>query len=163
MIKCPGKLSIQEKTGKVVSMNVNSPTPEDRRRLLHAFHDLPPTDKQILYDAVEHLRWLTMLWGLEEPGPESRPSISEKRHILLAYKLLQIVWFAELPEQDHLPFTVYVRDRLPDDQDPQTVNDIFATHTDELAARSESLGRPTWLAKETKAIEVSVDSFPSRF
>lgn len=141
-------------------MNVKFPTPGDRKHLLRAFYDLPPRDKEMLYKAVEHLRWLTMLWGLEKPSPESLPSTSEKRHILLAYKLLQIVWFTELPEQDHLPFTVYVRDRLPDDQDPQTVNDIFATHMDELAGRSESLGRPTWLAKETKAIKVSLDSFP---
>jgi hypothetical protein len=160
MIKCPSKLSIQETAGKVVVMNVNSPDPEERKRLLQAFHDLPQKDKEIMYSAVEHLRWLTMLWDMEKPNPESMPSTSEKRHILLAYKLLQIIWFSKLPETDHLPFTVYVRDRLPDDQDPQTVNDIFATHKDELAGRCESLGRPTWLAKETKAIRVSLDSFP---
>jgi hypothetical protein len=141
-------------------MKVNSPNPEDRKRLLQAFHDLPQKEKEIMYSAVEHLRWLTMLWDMEKPSQESTPSSSEKRHILLAYKLLQIVWFSKLPEKDHAAFTVYVRDRLPDDQDPQTVNEIFATNSDELTARCESLGRPEWLAKETKALRTSLDSFP---
>ena len=107
----------------------------------------------MLYKAVEHLRWLTILWDLEELSPDSMPSIPEKRHILLAYKLLQILWFNKLPERDHQTFTVYVRDRLPDDQDPEVVNDIFDTNSDELAARCKSLARPKWLTKEAKAIK----------
>ena len=90
------------------------------------------------------------------------PSISEKRHILLAYKLLQILWFNNLPERDDQTFTVYVRDWLPDDQDPQVVNNIFDTNSDELAARCKSLERPKWLTKEAKAIKISLDSFPHR-
>jgi hypothetical protein len=90
------------------------------------------------------------------------PSISEKRHILLAYKLLQILWFNKLPERDHQTFTVYVRDRLPDDQDPQAVNNIFDTSSDELAVRCNGLARPKWLTKEAKAIKVSLESFPHK-
>jgi hypothetical protein len=141
-------------------MNTNFPTPDDRRRLLHSFHDLPAKEKEILYKAVEHLRWLTMLWGLEELGPESTPSILEKRHILLAYKMLHILWFSELPENDNQTFTVYVRDRLPDDQDPHDVNEIFDTNSDELAIRTQTLTRPKSLTKEIKAIQISLDSFP---
>ncbi len=135
-------------------------TSEERKRLLQSFYDLPSKEKEILYKAVEHLRWLTMLWDLEELSPDSRPSIPEKQHILLAYKVLQIIWFNKLPERDHQAFTVYVRDRLPDDQDPQVVNDIFGTNSDELAARCESLARPEWLTRETKAIKISLESFP---
>jgi hypothetical protein len=144
-------------------MNKKFPTPEDRKRLLHSFYDLPIKDKEILYKAVEHLRWLTILWGLEELSPHSIPTIPEKRHILLAYKLLQILWFSKLPERDRQTFTVYVRDRLPDDQDPQVVNDIFNTNSDELVARCENLERPKWLTKEAKAIKISLDSFPNKF
>lgn len=114
----------------------------------------------MLYKAVEHLRWLTVLWGLAELNPDSIPTIPEKRHILLAYKLLQILWFSKLPERDHQTFTVYVRDRLPEDQDPQVVNDIFNTNSDELAARCNDLARPKWLTKEAKTIKVSLESFP---
>lgn len=114
----------------------------------------------MLYRAVEHLHWLTILWDLEKLNPDSMPSITEKRHILLAYKLLQILWFSKLPERDHQTFTVYVRDRLPDDQDPQVVNNIFDTNSDELAARCNRLTRPKWLTKEAKAINVSLESFP---
>ena len=141
-------------------MNTKSPDPEDRKRLLQSFYELPPKDQEMLYRAVEHLRWLTILWDLEKISPDSMPSIAEKRQILLAYKLLQILWFNKLPERDHQTFTVYVRDRLPDDQDPQVVNDIFNTNSDELAVRCNSLARPKWLTKEAKAIEVSLESFP---
>ena len=116
----------------------------------------------MLYKAVEHLRWLTMLWDLEKLSPDSIPGIPEKRHILLAYKLLQILWFSKLPERDHHTFTVYVRDRLPDDQDPQVVNNIFDISSDELAARCKSLARPKWLTKEAKATKISLESFPNK-
>jgi hypothetical protein len=141
-------------------MNTKFPTPEDRKRLLQSFYDLPPKDQEMLYKAVEHLRWLTILWDLEKLSPDSMASISEKRHILLAYKLLQILWFDKLPETDHQTFTVYVRDRLPDDQDPEVVNNIFGTNSDELAARCHGLARPKWLTKEGKAIKISLESFP---
>jgi hypothetical protein len=114
----------------------------------------------MLYKAVEHLRWLTILWDLEKLSLDSMPSLPEKRHILLAYKLLQILWFSKLPERDRQMFTVYVRDRLPDDQDPQLVNDIFDSSSDELAARCKGLEHPKWLTKEAKAIKVSLESFP---
>jgi hypothetical protein len=116
----------------------------------------------MLYKAVEHLRWLTVLWGLADLNPDSIPTVPEKRHILLAYKLLQILWFSKLPERDHQTFTVYVRDRLPDDQDPQVVNDIFDTSSDELTARCQSLERPKWLTKEAKATKISLESFPHK-
>jgi hypothetical protein len=141
-------------------MNTKSPTPEERKRLLQSFYDLPPNDQARLYRAVEHLRWLTILWDLEEISLDSMPSIPEKRHILLAYKLLEILWFSKLPESDPQVFTVYVRDRLPEDQDPEVVNDIFDTNSDELAARCKRLERPNWLTKEAKAVKVSLESFP---
>jgi hypothetical protein len=153
-------MSIQVSSRKVDSMSAKRSSPEDRKQLLRAFYTLPSKDKQTFYRAVGHLRWLTILWGLEELSPESTPSISEKRHLLLAYKILQIIWFSKLPEQDHRTFTVYVRDRLPDDQDPQVVNDVFETDPDELAVRSTDLARPGWLKKEAKAIKISLQSFP---
>jgi hypothetical protein len=156
------KLVVQKGAREIEIMTAKFPTPEDRRRLLQSFYDLPPKDKEMLYKAVEHLRWLTILWDLEKLSPDSIPSIPEKRHILLAYKLLQILWFNKLPERDHQTFTVYVRDRLLDDQDPQVVNDILNTSSDELAARCKSLERPKWLTKEAKAIKVSLESFPDK-
>ena len=141
-------------------MSAKFPTSEDRKRLLHSFYDLPPKEKEMLDEAVEHLRWLTIVWGLEELSPDAMPSIPEKRHILLAYKLLEILWFNKLPERNHQTFTVYVRDRLPDDRDPQVVNDIFNARSEELAARCKSLERPKWVTKEAKAIKISLESFP---
>ncbi len=153
-------LVVQKGARETDMMSAKSPTPEDRKRLLQSFYDLPPKDKEIFYKAVEHLRWLTILWDLEKLSPDSMPSIPEKRHILLAYKLLEILWFSKLPDRDHQTFTVYVRDRLPDDQSPELVNDVFDTNSDELAVRCKSLVRPKWLPKEAKAIKISLESFP---
>jgi hypothetical protein len=116
----------------------------------------------MLYKAMEHLRWLTILWDLEKLSPDSIPSIPERRHILLAYKLLQILWFSKLPERDHQTFTVYVRDRLPDNQDPQVVNNVFNTNSDEIADRCKSLDRPKWIRKEAKVTTISLESFPHK-
>ncbi len=154
------KLVVRKGAAEIDVMSAKSPTPEDRKRLLHSFYELPSKEKEILYKAVEHLRWLTILWDLEKLSQDSMPNIPEKQHILLAYKLLQILWFNKLPERAHQTFTVYVRERLPGDQDPQVVNDIFETNSDELAARCESLARPEWLTRETKAMKVSLESFP---
>ena len=156
------KLVVQKGATETDMMSAKFTTPEERKRLLQSFYDLPPKDKEMLYRAVEHLRWLTILWDLEKISPDAMPSIQEKRHMLLAYKLLEILWFGKLPERDHQTFTVYVRDRLPDNQDPQVVNNIFDTNSDELAARCESLERPKWLTKEAKAIKISLESFPHK-
>ena len=126
-------LVVQKGARQIDMMTAKFPTSENRKRLLQSFYDLPPEDKELLYRAVEHLRWLTILWDLEKLSQDSMPSIPEKRHLLRAYKLLQILWFNKLPERDHQTFTVYVRDRLPGDQDPEVVNDIFDTDSDELA------------------------------
>jgi hypothetical protein len=154
------KLVVQKGAREIEIMSAKFPTPEDRKRLLQSFYDLPSKDKEMLYRAVEHLRWLTILWDLEKLSLDSMPSSPEKRHILLAYKLLEILWFNKLPERDHQTFTVYIRDSLPDDQHPEVVNEIFDTNSDELAARCKSLARPTWLTKEAKAIKISLESFP---
>ena len=143
-------------------MNTKFLNSEKRKDLLRSFYDLPPKDKEMLYQAVEHLRWLTILWNLEKLSSDSMPSIPEKRHVLLAYKLLELIWFSKLPEKDNQTFAVYVRDRLPDDQDPQVVNDIFNANSDELAVRSENMTRPKWLTKEAKAIKISLESFPDK-
>ena len=59
-------------------------------------------------------------------------------------------------------FTLYVRDRLTDDQDPEVVNEILDTNSDELATRCQSLTRPKWLTKEGKEIQISLNSFPHK-
>jgi len=136
-------------------------TSEERQRLLRSFFDLPPKDKEMFFKAVEHLRWLTILWGLEEIGPDPMPSIPEKRHILLAYKLLQILWFNKLPERRDQALKIYVRDRLPEDQSPERINKAFNSNTEELANLCKEMPRPKWL-KNAKAVKISIESFPQR-
>lgn len=136
-------------------------TSEERKRLLKSFSDLPPNDKEMLSRAVEHLRWLTILWDLEEPDAKSAPSVPEKRHILLAYKLLQILWFNELPEQHNQTFMIYVRDRLPDTQSPEKIIEAFDTSVEELAELCKNMLRPNWLDNAT-VVKTSLELFPQR-
>jgi hypothetical protein len=134
-------------------------TSEERKRLLQSFFDLPSKDKEVFNKAVGHLRWLMVLWDLEELNPDSVPDIPEKRHILLAYKLLQILWFEELPERSNMIFAIYGRDRLPDDQSPEGINEAFDRSAEELADLCKEMPRSTWLKKAT-AVKTSIEAFP---
>ena len=134
---------------------------EERKRLLRSFVDLPPNDKEIFYKAAGHLRWLTVLWDLEKLDPSSMPDLSEKRHILLAYKVLQILWFEELPKQDSQTFTIFVCDRLPEDQTPETITKAFDSSTTELADLCKDMPRPDWL-KNVPAVKTSIELFPEQ-
>ena len=132
---------------------------EERKRLLQSFLDLPPQDKAMFYRALEHLRWLMILWGLEEPDSESMPTITEKRHTPLAYKLLRMLWFEKLPERPDEAFTLHVRDRIPEDQSPETINKAFDRSTEELADLCKDMPSPSWLKNATE-VKTSVESFP---
>jgi hypothetical protein len=134
---------------------------EERKRLLQSFVNLPPQEKAVVYQALEHMRWLTILWDLEELETTSLPSTSERRRILLAYKFLQILWFDELPDQHQQAFTVYVRNRLPEDQTPEIINRAFDLSTEELAALCKGMPRPTWLEDATEA-KTSIEAFPGK-
>jgi len=134
---------------------------EERKRLLRSFVDLPPNDKEIFYKAAGHLRWLTVLWDLEHLDPSSIPNLSEKRHILLAYKALQILWFEELPERDNQIFTLYVCARLPDDQTPETIIKTFDSSTTELADLCKNMPRPEWLPNAS-VVKTSIELFPEK-
>lgn len=115
----------------------------------------------MFYKAVGHLRWLTILWDLDEIGPDPMPGIPEKRHILLAYKLLHILWFEELPEGRDQAFTIYVRDRLPDDQGPERINEAFDRSADELADLCRGMSRPKWL-RDAAEVKTSIEAFPQK-
>ena len=115
----------------------------------------------MLHTSVQHLRWLMILWDLDELYLDSTPSISEKRHILLAYKFLEILWFDKLPGNSSQAFTMYVRDKLPDNQKPESVNETFDRSEDELASLCEKMARPNWL-KNTPAVMTSIELFPQK-
>ena len=132
---------------------------EERKRLLQSFIDLPSEEKMMFYSAFEHLRWLTILWDLEELEAVSLPSTSAKRQILLAYKLLNILWFDELPDQPDQVFTIYVRERLPDDQSPESINKTFDSSLEKLADLCKAMPSPKWL-NNAKAVKISIESFP---
>jgi hypothetical protein len=136
-------------------------TSEERKRLLQSFFDLPSEDKQIFYKSVGHLRWLMVLWDLEELDQDSMPDVPEKRHILFAYKFLHIIWFDKVPERDNQAFTIYVRDRLPDDQSPERINGAFDRSMDELADLCRGMPRPKWL-RDASAVKTSIEVFPQK-
>ena len=134
---------------------------EERKRLLQSFFDLPSQEKMMFYSALEHLRWLTILWDLEELEADSLPSTPEKRHILLAYKFLQLLWFDELPDHPNQVSLIYVQDRLPEDQSPESINKAFDSNTEVLVNLCKEMPRAKWL-KNAKAVKISIESFPQR-
>jgi hypothetical protein len=134
---------------------------EERKRLLQSFVNLPSQEKAVVYQALEHLRWLTVLWDLEELETNALPSASEKRHILLAYKLLEIIWFDELPERNDQTFVIHVRDRLPDNQSPETINRAFDRSVRDLTDLCKGIQSPKWL-KNATVVKVAIESFPQR-
>lgn len=136
-------------------------TSKRRKHLLQSFSELRPRDKEMLNIAVRHLRWLMILWDLDELDLDSTPSISERRHILLAYKFLEILWFDKLPGNSSQAFTMYVRNQLPEDQKPESINEAFDRNEDELAGLCEKMARPSWL-KNTPAMMTSIELFPQK-
>jgi hypothetical protein len=154
------ELVVQQGAKETDTMPAKIPiTSEERKRLLQSYSHLPSKDKEMFSKAAGHLRWLTILWDLDELDPDSMPSISDRRHILLAYKLLQVLWFNKLPESGSQAFTMYVRDRLPDDQTPERVNEAFDRSAHELADLCEDMPRPKWL-KNATIVMTSVELFP---
>ena len=77
MIKCLIWL-FRKGARQIPMMSAKFPTPEDRKRLLHSFYDLPPKDKEMLYRAVEHLRWLTISLGPGGTQPKFHAQYSGK-------------------------------------------------------------------------------------
>jgi hypothetical protein len=140
------ELVVQKAAGETEIMPAKVPnTSKQRRPLLQPPEDLPSKDREMFRDAAGPLRWLTILWDLEELDPDPMPSIPEKRHILLAYKILQILWFNKLLERSNQASTKYVRDRIADDQNPEGINETFARSADELVDLCKVMSRPKWV------------------
>jgi hypothetical protein len=134
--------------------------------LMVAIHYFAPADKKILSHIGVSLALLSMAtfnidYSLQVSVIQPSLVLSETDGIALLSQFNAHGVFILLEEIAFIMMSpVYVRDRLPGDQDPQVVNDIFNTSLDELADRCRSLERPKWLTKEAKAMKISLASFP---
>jgi hypothetical protein len=66
-----------------------------------------------------------------------------------------------LADQPDLVFTIYVRDRLPGDQSPESINKAFDRSAEELADLCKEMPRPKWLENAT-VVKTSIETFPQR-
>jgi hypothetical protein len=128
--------------------------------MIQAFYNLPQEEQQKFQAAWKHLRFLMVLWGLDDPSTDHTLILEEKRHILLAYKSLQMLWFYRLPQTNKEPFKLYIRDRLPEDQGSDRINEAFAMSLEELTIRCRSIRRPKWLTRDIKAVKTSIEALP---
>ncbi|MGB8984463.1 MAG: hypothetical protein WCC12_21535 [Anaerolineales bacterium] len=136
-------------------------SPDHRKRLKRAFNQLPEIKKQNFYAMWEHLHYLMILWGLDDWTPGNPPTPDENKHLLLAYKSLEMIWFTKLPKSNRQPFEIYLRDKLPPNLMPETVNNTLTRTTEELGAGCNEMRRPAWLNhKDLKSVKVSLASFP---
>lgn len=135
-------------------------TPEERIRMIQAFYNLPQEEQQKFQAAWKQLRFLMVLWGLDDLSTDHTLILEEKRHVLLAYKSLQMLWFYRLPKTNQEPFKLYIRDRLPEDQEPDRIHEAFAMSLEGLTIRCRSIRRPKWLTREIKAVKTSIEALP---
>ncbi len=135
-------------------------TPEERIRMIQAFYNLPQEEQQKFHAAWKHLRFLMVLWGLDDLSTDHNLILEEKRHVLLAYKSLQMLWFYRLPKTNKEPFKLYIRDPLPEDQGPDRINEAFTMSLEELTFCCRSIQRPKWLTKDIKTVKTSIEALP---
>ncbi len=133
----------------------------ERERLIQAFRELPKNEQQNARVIWEHLRYLWILWGLDEIDSSCTLTPDKKRHALLAYKSLQIVWFKKLPRADKQSFEIYIRDRVPEASIP-AIRETFSASINELASRGEQAPRPKWTRGNAIMAKISIESFPHR-
>lgn len=135
--------------------------PTERERIMKDFDGLSDDERKKFDASWKHLRHLWILWQLDEPDPSCPLSGEEKRHALLAYKALEMVWFEKLPNADKQPFAIYIRDRVPHSAIPE-IDQTFGMSIEQLASYCKDLPRPDWVRKNATAVKISIKSFPHR-
>lgn len=136
--------------------------PHNKRELLEAYRKMMKDDSHsfdAVFGALERLRCLTVLWGLEQPENVQFQDVEDKRHTLLAYKHLDILWFDELPASEDSEFKIRIRGEIPRSATPEKVLETFR-QSNEVLAQSCSMLTPTWIDRKTKSINTSLASFP---
>ena len=57
-------------------------TPEEQIRMIQAFYNLRQEEQQKFQAAWKHLRFLMVLWGLDDLSTDHTLILEEKRHVL---------------------------------------------------------------------------------
>ncbi len=135
-------------------------TPEEPIRMIQAFYNLPQEEQQKLQAVWKQLRSLMVLWGLDDLSTDHTLVLEEKRHVLLAYKSLEMLWFYRLPKIIKELFKLYILDRLPEDQEPERISEPFEMSLEEVTICCRSIRHPKWLTRNIKAIKTSIESLP---
>lgn len=104
------------------------------------------------------LTWWLVLIG-QEVKSEILDLVPEKRQALLAYKLLGLVWFDQLPLTDNEPFLLFIATRFPGFIRPEDILEAFSQTDSKLELECQEIILQEFLS-EKKVIEVSINSFP---
>lgn len=107
------------------------------------------------------LRWWLVMIG-QEVESEKLDSVPEKRQALLAYKLLGLIWFDQLPLTDNESFSLSVATRFPGFIRPEDILEAFSKTDRKLELECREIIFQEFLS-EKKSLEVSINSFPKPY
>jgi hypothetical protein len=127
-----------------------------RKQIMQEFECLPEDKKAAILEALERLRPLYVLWGLDDPENASLPDVTAKRQVLLAYRGLNLIWFDQLPEIAEAEFAVHVAGDYPETLTWEMVSNAFDDPP------NAPMQRPVWLRHpSTHTITTSLAGFPN--
>ena len=130
--------------------------PEKRKELLEAYRALPKDEKRAL---DRGLTMLSIYYACVYHGDDQFKflSVEEKRHVLLAYKHLNLVWFDQLPAQPTGKVTVKVNKNFPDKLTNEMILDAFDMDDDALKSACAGRKRPAW-GRKSKSLSIKVSA-----
>jgi hypothetical protein len=128
------------------------------RLLIRGFKDTSSKAYDTLKEVAHKLAGWLILIG-RDVNSENLDSVPDKRHALLAYKFLGLVWFDQLPLIDNESFSLLVAARFPGFIRPEDILEAFSQTDSKLELECKELIFQEFLS-EKKILAVSVNSFP---
>lgn len=138
--------------------------PRDKHSILQAIMRISYAEPEVqntFVAAWEHMRCLTFWWGLEKTERVHFTNFEDKKHTMLAYKCLGVIWFDEIPAQSAEKFRIDISSVIVKEVTPQLVLRVFRLPNDVLADLCSDYSRSPWFDHESnRSIWVSLESFP---
>lgn len=138
--------------------------PRDKHSILQAIiriSDAEPEARDAFVQAWERTRCLALWWGVEKPERVHFESLEHKKHTLLAYKCLAVIWFDEFPEHADEKFRIDVSSVIVKEVTAQLVLRVFRLPNDVLAELCSDYSRSPWFDHENnRSIWVTLESCP---
>lgn len=138
----------------------------DVHKLARAYRNLSEDEKLPIRKSLHYLHYyLFAMWDPELSLPETQLNdIDQVIHILLAYKLFDLMWFEKLPDDEKEIFKLYIQIGEPHVPTAKIIIEIFEyITTQELRERCKGIGKPGWVSTPGKDVMyTTLQLFPNR-